>query len=180
MPNHFARADIVLAYVGEYPAHFIGAIGTGIEEHFSDIVGRLDIRPSRYADIRYRFAFASDQWFEPRRNDVTFNLGPAAYRLSGYYSFIGATSQFEEREEVALAFTTQITDHWLMQLTTHYDLADDQALRHSGLLRYQDECIVFDILGARSFFRDEDVEPSTSVLFRIKFKNLGEVKTSAG
>jgi LPS-assembly protein len=152
----------------------------GIEEHFSDIVGRVEVRPNRYADIRYRFAFASDKVFEPRRNDVTFNVGPAAYRISGSYSFIGATTQFEEREELALAFTTQITDHWSMQLTTQHDLASGQALRHSGLVRYQDECIIFDILGARSFFRDEDVEPSTSVLFRIKFKNLGEVKTTAG
>ena len=153
---------------------------SGIEEHFSDIVGRVEVRPSRYADIRYRFAFASDKAFEPKRNDVTFNLGPAAYRLSGSYSLIGATSQFDEREELALAFTTQITDHWSMQLTTQHDLAAGQSLRHSGLVRYQDECIVFDILGVRSFFRDEGVEPSTSVLFRIKFKNLGEVKTTAG
>lgn len=151
-----------------------------IEEHFSDIVGRIEVRPSHYADIRYRFAFASDKVFEPRRNDVTFNLGPAAYRLSGSYSFIGATTQFPEREELGLAFTTQITDHWSLQLTTQHDLAAGTALRHSGLVRYQDECIIFDILGARSFFRDEDVEPSSSVLFRIKFKNLGEVKTTAG
>jgi LPS-assembly protein len=67
-----------------------------------------------------------------------------------------------------------------MQVTTHHDLAAGQALRHTGLLRYQDECIIFDILGARSFFRDEDVKPSDSVLFRIKFKNLGEVSTTAG
>lgn len=151
-----------------------------IEEHFSDIVGRIEVRPSKYADVRYRFAFASDKAFEPRRNDVTFNLGPAAYQFSGSYSFVGATSQFVEREELALAFSTQITDHWSMQVTTQHDLAAGQALRHTGLLRYQDECIIFDILGARSFFRDEDVKPSDSVLFRIKFKNLGEVSTTAG
>jgi LPS-assembly protein len=153
---------------------------SGIEEHFSDIVGRVEVRPNRYADIRYRFAFASDKAFEPRRSDVTFNLGPAAYRLSGSYSLIGATSQFDDREEVALAFTTQITDHWSMQLTTQRDLAAGQALLHGGLVRYQDECIIFDIQAVKSYFRDEDVEPSTSVLFRIKFKNLGEVKTTAG
>lgn len=152
---------------------------TGIEEHFSDIVGRIEVRPNQYANIRYRFAFASDQ-FESRRNEVTFNVGPAAYRLSGAYSLIGATQQFEEREELALAFTTRITDHWLMQVTTQYDLADGQALRHTGLVRYQDECIIVDVRATRSFFRDEDVEPSSSVLFRIMFRNLGEVKTTAG
>jgi LPS-assembly protein len=151
-----------------------------IEEHFSDIVGRIEVRPSRYADIRYRFAFASDRMFEPRRNEVTFNLGPAAYRLSGSYNFIGATKDFEVREELSLAFSTQITDHWSLGLATQQDLDAGQALRHSALLRYQDECIIFDVQGTRSFFQDEDIQPSDSVLFRIKFKNLGEVKTTAG
>jgi LPS-assembly protein len=151
-----------------------------VEEHFSDIVGRVEVRPSRYADVRYRFAFASDKAFQPRRNEVTFNLGPAAYRLSGAYSFISATKDFEVREELSLAFSTQITDHWSLGFATQQDLDAGKALRHSALLRYQDECIIFDVQGTRSFFQDEDVQPSDSVLFRIKFKNLGEVKTTAG
>jgi LPS-assembly protein len=151
-----------------------------IEEDFSDIVGRLSVQPNKYANIVYRFAFDADENFKPRRNDVTFAVGPEAYRLSGAYSFVGSTSQFEEREELSLAFSSQITDHWLVQVTTQQDLASGQTLRHTGLVRYEDECITFDILGTRSFFRDEDIEPSDSVLFRIKFKNLGEVSTSAG
>lgn len=151
-----------------------------IEEDFSDIVGRLSVQPNKYANIVYRFAFDADENFKPRRNDVTFAVGPEAYRLSGAYSFVGSTPQFEEREELSLAFSSQITDHWLVQVTTQQDLASGQTLRHTGLVRYEDECITFDILGTRSFFRDEDIEPSDSVLFRIKFKNLGEVSTSAG
>lgn len=151
-----------------------------IEEEFSDIVGRLEIRPNQYANILYRFAFAPDKAFDPRRNEVTFSVGPAAYKLYGAYSFVGATPQFKEREELTLAFSTQITDHWSLLLTTQQDLAAGQSLKHTGLVRYQDECITFDILGTRSFFQDEDVEPSDSLLFRIRFKNLGEVATSAG
>jgi LPS-assembly protein len=151
-----------------------------IEEHFSDIVGRVQVQPSKYANILYRFAFASDKLFNPHRNDVSFSLGPAAYQLSGTYSFVGATPQFDAREELTLAFATQITDHWSLRLTTQEDLAAGQSLQHTGLIRYQDECIIFDILGTRSFFRDVDVKPSDSVLFRIRFKNLGEVSTKAG
>ncbi len=151
-----------------------------IEEHFSDIVGRIDVRPNKYANILYRFAFASDKLFNPHRNDVSFSLGPAAYQLTGSYSFVGATPQFDAREELSLAFATQITDHWSLRLTTHEDLATGQQLQHTALIRYQDECIIFDILGTRSFFRDVDVKPSDSVLFRIRFKNLGEVSQKTG
>lgn len=151
-----------------------------IEEDFSDLVGRIEVQPNKYADIIYRFAFDTANNFKARRNDVTFGLGPEAYRLSGAYSFVGSTPQFEEREELSLALSTQITDHWLLRVTTQQDLASGQALRHTGLIRYEDECFTLDILGTRSFFRDEDIEPSDSVLFRIRFKNVGEVSTSAG
>lgn len=151
-----------------------------IEEDFSDIVGRINVRPNQYANILYRFAFQPDKAFKPRRSDVTFSLGPAASKLSGSYTYVGATSQYDEREELNLALSSQITDHWYVQLSTQQDLAAGRSLQHIGLLRYQDECIIFDIQGKRSFFRDGDVEPSDSVLFRIRFKNLGEVSTSAG
>ena len=151
-----------------------------IEEDFSDIVGRIDVHPNEYADIQYRFAFSPDKAFEPQRTEVLFGLGPEAYRLSGSYSFVRATSQFEEREELSLSFQSKITDHWSLRLTTLRDLAAGQALRHRGIIRYEDECFTFDVIGTRSFFRDEDVEPSDSLLFRIRFKNLGEVSTSAG
>lgn len=151
-----------------------------IEENFSDIVGRIDIRPNRYANLLYRFAFQPDKAFQPRRSDVTFSLGPAAYQLRGSYTFVGATSQFDEREELNLAISSQITDHWYVMLATQQDLAANRSLQHVGLIRYQDECIIVDIQGKRSFFSDNDIQPSDSVLFRIRFKNLGEVSTSAG
>ena len=151
-----------------------------IEQDFSDIVGRFELRPSRYATILYRFAFESGKLFKPKRNNVSFALGPEAYRLTGTYSFVSETSQFAEREELNLAFTSQITDNWSLRVTTEQDLSAGQSLRHTGRIRYEDECFTFDVVGTRSFFRDEDVEPSDSLLFRIKFKNLGEVSTSAG
>lgn len=151
-----------------------------IELHSSDIVGRIEVAPNQYTNIYYRFAFAPDKLFDPKRNEVSFSLGPSAYRLSGSYSFVSATPQFEEREELKLRFQTRVTDYWSAEASAHQDLASGQSLRHSATIRYEDECFTFDITGTRSFFRDVDIEPSDSILFRIKFKHLGEVKTSAG
>jgi len=36
-----------------------------------------------------------------------------------------------------------------------------------------DECIGFSLIAERSFTRDRDVEPSTSIKFRFLLQNLG-------
>ncbi|MCG8546094.1 MAG: LPS assembly protein LptD, partial [Alphaproteobacteria bacterium] len=102
-----------------------------IERHSSNIVGRIEVVPNKYTNVYYRFAFAPDKLFDPARNEVTFSLGPAAYKLSGSYSFVGATPQFDEREELRLRFRSQITDYWSVEASTHQDLAANQSLRNS-------------------------------------------------
>jgi lipopolysaccharide assembly outer membrane protein LptD (OstA) len=81
---------------------------------------------------------------------------------------------FPKREEVNVAASMKITDYWSISGSSHWDLAENLALKHSAGLRYVDECLLFELVGTRSFFKDEDVEPSDSLLFRIKFKYLGE------
>ena len=151
-----------------------------IEQGFSDIVGRVDITPMKYVDVLYRFAFSSDDIGRPKRSEVSFSLGPPALKFEGFYSFVDATGDFSEREEIKLRFSTKITDHWSLAATTHRDIAEGRALKHSGILRYEDECFGLELVGTRSFFDEEDIDPSDSLLIRIKFKHLGEVGTTTG
>ncbi len=178
-----ARDGKASAFIGQsYRVNTDEKLSTNslLDRDKSDIVGRVDIRPNQYIDVLYRFAFSADDFAEPKRNDVTFTLGPPAYQLSGSYSFITATSEFEEREEIKLSIKTKITDNWSFQASTHRDIDAGEYLQHRGQLTYEDECIAFDIIGTRSFFEDEDIDPSDSILFQLRFKHLGEVKTTAG
>jgi LPS-assembly protein len=145
-----------------------------IERHFSDIVGRVDISPNPYIDVLYRFAMDRNNLRDIKRNQIDFRLGPPALRFSGSYAFVEKDGNFPKREEVNVAASMKITDYWSISGSSHWDLAENLALKHSAGLRYEDECLLFELVGTRSFFKDEDVEPSDSLLFRIKFKYLGE------
>lgn len=151
-----------------------------IEEHFSDIVGRVDVVPNPYIDVLYRFAIDRNNVLDIRRSEINFNLGPPALRFSGSYIFVEKDIDFPKREELKVAVSTKISDHWLISASTHRDIAKGLALRHSAGLRYEDECLLFDLVATRSFFKDEEVDPSDSLLFRIKFKNLGDADSSSG
>ena len=171
------------AFIGQsYRPHTDNSLNEDnfIEEGLSDIVGRVDLTPMRYVDILYRFAFSSDDLGRPKRNEVSFALGPPALKFEGFYSFVDASGDFQEREEIKLRVSTKITDHWSLVATTHRNLAEGRSLKHSGILRYEDECFGLELVGTRSFFDEEDIDPSDSLLIRIKFKHLGEVGTTTG
>ncbi|MDB3952364.1 LPS assembly protein LptD [Alphaproteobacteria bacterium] len=154
-----------------------------INAGFSDIVGRVDIKPHKYIDLLYRFRLEHGT-FSPRRNEFAFVVGPKAFKVSGDYTFLdngtgnGSSSQ---REEIKASISSQITRFWSLKGSTHRDLnANDGSLRHSIGLQYEDECFTFDITGTRSFIRDADIRPSDSILFKFILKHLGQVSSSAG
>jgi len=172
---------------GPYDARIVAFLGQGyrlhtdarlreeerIEQHFSDIVGRVDIRPIPYIDVLYRFGLDRNNFSDMKRNEINFWLGPPALRFSGGYTYVQADGDFPKREELKVEIRTKVTDHVTLYGSTHQDLAENHALKHQAGLRYEDECLLFELVGSRSFFRDADVKPSDSIVFRINFKNLG-------
>ena len=154
----------------------------GIERHLSDLVGRVEIRPNKYLNLLYRFRSASDS-LDFKRNEVGFSLGTEALHLSGNYLFIdgeGVEDGFGDREELSFVVTSQIDDNWSVAARSQRDLGDNGGTLFAGAsLTYENECFKFTTDAQRSFTRDADLEPSDDILFRLTFKHLGAVTTSA-
>ncbi len=154
-----------------------------LEEDFSDYVGRVDVKPNQYVDVLYRFRF-SESDFSSRSSAVGFAIGPAAMRVSGEYFFVEegtAAGNAEQREELTIALNSKINRYWSAGLSTRRDLTSDGgSLLHSLSVRYEDECFTLDTSAQRSFTRDADIEPESRILFRLIFKHLGQVESSAG
>lgn len=163
--------------------------GTGLEDHFSDIVGRVEIAPTKYINALYRFRLDKDD-FSPRRNELAATVGVPVFRLNANYlsvdqqnlnDIVDQEDEFRDREEITIGFSSQVTERWRFGANTRRDLTSSGgALRHGAFLSYEDECFQFQLDYARTFTRDRDVKPSDTILFRIVFKTLGEVGTSTG
>lgn len=154
----------------------------GIERHLSDLVGRVEIRPNKYMNLLYRFRSEPDS-LDFKRNEIGFSLGTEAFHLSGNYLFIeseGGDASFGNREEISFAINSQIDDNWSFAVQSQRDLGDDGGTLFAGAsLTYEDECFKFTTNARRSFTRDADFEPSDDIIFRLTFKHLGSVTTSA-
>jgi LPS-assembly protein len=154
----------------------------GIERHLSDVVGRVEIRPNRYLNLLYRFRSSGDN-LDFKRNEVGFSLGTKALHLSGNYLFIdgeASEASLEKREEINFVLSSQLNDNWSVRMQSQRDLGENGGTLFAGIsLTYEDECFRFTTDARRRFTRDADFEPSDDILFRLTFKHLGSLSTSA-
>jgi LPS-assembly protein len=152
---------------------------SGLDNRFSDLVGRIDIQPSEYLQVLYRFRFGTQQ-FRRKRHEVSATAGPPWLRFGlSYFYFRGNenNAEFGEREELFGGFTARLTKNWAVRASSRYDIDDDSALSWSLGTSYQNECCLVDFSFTRSFTTDRDIKASNRFFLRIVLKHLGEVAT---
>ena len=154
--------------------------GSGVENQLSDIVGRIQVSPSRYLDLLYRFRFDSND-FTAQRNEVAFRVGPPALNLNLTYTFLdseqGVEAEFGRREQIAATVTSRITENWYGYVGALRDLASNDWLSLGIGAGYEDECFAIRSSVVRSFYEDQEIEPQTKFLVTVSFKYLGSVDT---
>ncbi len=143
--------------------------GAGLDNDFSDIVGRFDLRVAGYARLLYRFRYDHTERMA-RRDEVGAVLGPERFRLSADYLFVdkqGAPAAFGERREINLRLETRITDSIRLRGETQRDLPGGGSLWHRASLGYRGDCYTIDLNFKRSLTRDRDIRPTDTFFMRI-------------
>lgn len=157
------------------------AATTDIEQGRSDYVGRLEIVPSKYLDLLYRFRAARKD-AKLLRSELSIGLGPPAFRLEGEYIFIASEASaglFPDREEVTASFTSQLTDFWSLGLFSQIDLTQNGGtIKHGAKMTYEDECFRLEFGFRRDFTRTLDIEDQSVFFVDFVFSNLGNVTKS--
>ncbi|MHC8509806.1 MAG: LPS-assembly protein LptD [Rhodospirillales bacterium] len=157
------------------------ADNTGLEDNFSDLVGRVLILPNEFFDLNYRTRLDKSS-LSARRHEVNSTFGVPALRASTDYLFFdrAADSEFPSREEISAGLSSQLSRNWSANTSYVRDQAAGKT-RSIGLnLTYEDECLIFRAEALRQFYYDRELEPENSLFFRITFKTLGEVNTDSG
>jgi LPS-assembly protein len=154
------------------------ATGTGLEENFSDVVGRIRVSPGPLLNAVYRTRIDGDN-FSPKRNEVLLSAGPPALNFSGNYVFIQpqAGSQFPGREELSYAVKSRLNRYWRASVSGITDLDSSDTRAISARLIFENECLIFTTNATRTFYEDRDLKPSDQITFSVVFKTLGEVHT---
>jgi LPS-assembly protein len=175
---HGSQTGYASAFIGQsyqLRTNSLFGEGSGLEDKFSDLVGRVKLVPQKYFKMLYRFRIDSES-LNPRRNEIVATAGPSLLQLGTRYLFIEgqeASDAFPDREEVSLTATSQITENWSFRASTLRDLQTGKNRNHGFGITYSDSCFEFNASFARSFTQDRDIKATDTIFFSIKLKTLG-------
>ena len=169
------RTDLIIGQSIRLNQTSSANVGTGLEDRFSDFVGRLSIAPSELVNYSLRFRFDADGP-TVERHEHLIEAGDARYRLKlGYVSqaAIGGGVAIGDVEELNMEASAAVADSWKMFGAYRHDLTrSGGSLRAEFGLQYLDECFDFQIGAVRDFTSDRDIEASTSVFVRVQLLGL--------
>lgn len=181
--QYYDGGRVAAVFGQSYRTHVDQAFGhdTGFDEKLSDYVGRLDVSPSANVNLMYRFRLAKED-FGPERQEVGATVGPRALSVGVNYILLKQaqteSTEFGDREEVALQASTALTRYWSLAAFTRHNLESNGGpVAVGGSAVYEDECFVFRLAAQHDYTSDRDYEGGLSFVARIVFKTLGQVQT---
>ena len=158
------------------------AQGSGLTDHFSDVVGRVDLKPMDEVNLLYRFRLDKSD-LSPKRTEIGTILGPRALNLRVDYVNLdrlsGANEFANEREEITVYVSSHVTDYWTLGARTQRNIQAGEQIYDGVRVAYEDECVLFSIDYVHTFTSDRDVRPSDRYLFRFVLKTIGAFETGA-
>ncbi len=172
--GRYANLLIGQSYRSHVEPGFAGA--TGLEENFSDLVGRIDVVPHPYINYAQRVRLSRES-LSLERNEITLSAGPSRFRVNASYTMLSdelAADDLGSREEILLGSRVHLFDGWSLSAGHRHDLTGRTGSLNTNFgIYYLDECLDFSVVFNRTFTHDREIRPTTSITFRVRLVNLG-------
>ncbi len=152
-------------------------VESGLGKSFSDYILRVEIKPKPWFSVMFRGIY-DKKTLRTRFGTLQATAGPKVFKIQGNYNFL--TKIVDEKivpksEQLTLSLSSQLTDKWSISAGTRKNLGNpDQTLSQSIALSYKDDCFGLDLSLNRSFYKDQDLRPAHTFLFKFSFKHLGD------
>jgi LPS-assembly protein len=160
---------------------------SGLQDEVSDIVARGTFAPTRWLDLTYRTRLDKSS-LATHFADAVVSAGVDKFRVSGGYIYtnfnpytfydqpppppVGNAFYFP-RNEITLGASSKWGDYRLNTYVRR-DLATNQMVAVGADAIYEDECFIFDLRLYRRYTSINGDNGSTTALFLLTFKTIGQ------
>lgn len=153
---------------------------SGLRGHFSDFVGRIDLTPTPYIDLRYRFRLDKNTLVS-RRSEVSAAAGTDPLRIAATYVFAGSDGSLPgiptSTEELFVTASSKLNRNWSIVAGHRHNLSPGGgAIRTDIGITYEDECFIFGFDIANDHTEDRDFKKGVAVMLRINLKTIGDLR----
>ena len=162
--------------------------GTGLNEQFSDFVGRTEVRYRDYVKFTHRFRLDKDN-LAVRRNEVDLTFGTdQTYAEIGYLRLNRDVDfnfeDLQDREELRAAGRIAFARYWSVFGSAVVNLTDeeeDPTLDNDGFeplrtrvgIAYADDCLEFGFTWRRDYIELADARRGNSFRVHFALRNIG-------
>jgi LPS-assembly protein len=162
-------------------------VASGLNGTTSDIVARATFAPTEWLDLSYRTRLDKDN-FKTRFADAVATAGVPKLRITAGYLYstfnpytyydtppppAAGTAFYTPRDEITLGASTT-WDHYRASVYGRRDLSTNQFVSVGAEGAYEDECYIFDVKFFRRYTSVNNDSGSTTVLFQITLKTVGQ------
>ena len=164
---------------------------SGLNRRASDVVARVTIAPSSYLDLTARTRV------DPRNGNINFadgivSAGVPKLRLTTGYLYSNTnpyflydqspstvqptgypSSYFTPRNEVTVGASSQFTDYKFSGYVKR-DLQLSKLVAIGARATYENECLIFDVNAYKRYTQINNDTGSTTILFEITLKSIGQ------
>ncbi len=161
--------------------------GTGLSGHFSDFVGRTEIRFREFVSLTHRFRLDKNS-FAVRRNEIAATVGTRkTYAEAAYLRLnrnIDEVEDLQDREELRFSGRVAFANYWsifgsgVINLT---DRAEDPLALSDGFeplrtrlgFAYQDDCLEFGATWRHDYAASGDAKADNRFQIFFALRNIG-------
>ena len=160
---------------------------SGLRDEVSDVVARGSFTPTQWLDVTYRTRLDKSS-FTPRFAEALTTVGVDKFRVSGGYIYTtfnpfsfydqapppaANSSYYFPRNEVSIGVSSKWGDYRFNGYARR-DLATNKMVSVGADGIYEDECFIFDLRLYRRYTSINGDNGSTTVLFLLTFKTIGQ------
>jgi LPS-assembly protein len=162
--------------IGADPEDPLLPAGAGLSDNLSDVVTRVNLTVRNAVQITQRMRLDPDG-FTVRRNeiDATVFIGDGEIGI-GYFktSRMEQVIGLEDHEEIRLFTAFNVSTTWRVfgDITRNLTAVGDTISQGAGIV-YSDDCVELTFSWRKSFTRDRDVVPGSSVYLKLRLKGFG-------
>jgi LPS-assembly protein len=160
-------------------------LGSGLQDHVSDIVGRVTFVPSSWLDFNSQWRLDHDD-FKVRYSNQTASFGHPILRLTAGYLYTSFNpynlfenpgppppSFFTPRNEVTLGVSSSF-GRWNFSAYGRRDIEDNKMIAAGLHAQYEDECVILSANYDRRYVSIDGDNGATTLLFMITLKTVGQ------
>jgi LPS-assembly protein len=152
---------------------------SGLNDNFSDYVGRVGYDWQNKFNIAYRFRMDNEE-YSINRNSVStsLNLSPVKFdvdyvSVKDDFSNINGVLTDQSRKSIIAGGTLDITDQWGISANGNRNIEDGQWISTKSSLFYKGDCVKWTLSWFKEYTRDRDIVPNSTISIQFSLKNLG-------